>query len=578
VNSVTPQATSGATSEQMAGGLVGATLGNYQIQALLGVGGMAEVYRARDLKLHRQVAVKVLKAPLATDQGYVERFRNEARQVAALNHPHIVPVYAFGEGKRVLYLVMPILPQSLRDRLDRERSLLPPEAVRVITQIASALAVAHAHGLVHRDVKPENVLLNEMGEALLTDFGIARRIDFRRTRGTAQTLSATGLPVGTPEYMAPEQLRGEPVDQRADIYALGAVLYELLTGRAPHEAETPYEVAALALMAPVTPPSARNPRVWPELEQVILTALARTPDERYANVRSFAEALQEAAISEGKGLLTGPLGLTRPATFAPLPQPSTVEEVTAAAGASPAPVPPHVADAPTQPPESAVEIRGTSRATNASNAWPLHPMVLGRHLRQKLSETRRPRLMLLVALALLVAMIWGGSSLVMLHLDGAIQAGKQSRSSPARNTATLTSGGIIGGTATTSTGGPAPSPVGTPARPTATLPPPLSISTFAWSSPSKGMCDGTQTLTSTGEQALNWQWQSSAPNLPVGFSYQINGSPWSSGMPQHTHVSSTAGHTDTLAVALPCDGQSYRVTVVDALGRQYTVRMDVPEN
>ena len=236
------------------GSLVGKQLGDFQLQGLLGAGGMAEVYRGFDVKLKRQVAVKILPASMANDAGYVQRFKTEAQRVAALNHPHIVPVYAFGEEGPLLYHVMPILKESLRDRLDREVTLAPQDAVRLVVQIASALSVAHAAGLVHRDVKPENILLDDKGEAYLTDFGIARPVMPSRVGRAAQTLSATGLPVGTPEYMAPEQLRGEPMDQRADIYALGAVLYELLTGHAPHEAETPYEVAAKSLMGKIDAP------------------------------------------------------------------------------------------------------------------------------------------------------------------------------------------------------------------------------------------------------------------------------------------------------------------------------------
>src|SRR6476469_6643058 len=176
---------------------------------------MAEVYRGFDVKLKRQVAVKILPASMSGDAGYVQRFKTEAQRVAALNHPHIVPVYHFGEEGSLLYHVMPILKESLRDRLDRDGTLSPQEAVRLVVQIASALSVAHAAGLVHRDVKPENILLNDKDEAVLTDVGIARPMVWSKTGRGAQTVSATGLPVGTPEYMSPEQLRGEPMDQRA---------------------------------------------------------------------------------------------------------------------------------------------------------------------------------------------------------------------------------------------------------------------------------------------------------------------------------------------------------------------------
>jgi serine/threonine kinase PknH len=293
------------------GSLVGKQLGDFQLQGLLGAGGMAEVYRGFDVKLKRQVAVKILPASMANDAGYVQRFKTEAQRVAALNHPHIVPVYHFGEDGQLLYHVMPILKESLRDRLDREVTLEPQDAVRLIVQIASALSVAHAAGLVHRDVKPENILLDDKGEAYLTDFGIARPVMPSRVGRAAQTLSATGLPVGTPEYMAPEQLRGEPMDQRADIYALGAVLYELLTGHAPHEAETPYEVAALSLMGKIDPPSALVPGIPEDLEDVIMIALASDPAARYPDASSFAFAARRAVFPRGRSLLTGLPGLRR---------------------------------------------------------------------------------------------------------------------------------------------------------------------------------------------------------------------------------------------------------------------------
>src|SRR5690242_377459 len=293
------------------GSLTGKQLGDFQLEGLLGAGGMAEVYRGFDLKLKRPVAVKVLPASLASDANYVQRFRTEAQRVAALNHPHIVPVYHFGEQGPLLYHVMPLLKESLRDQLDREGMLTPQEAVRLIVQIASALSVAHAAGLIHRDVKPENVLLDDKGDALLTDFGIARPVTMSRTGRMAQTLSATGLPVGTPEYMAPEQLRGESIDERADIYALGAVLYELLTGHAPHEAETPYQVAALSLQGKIMPPSKLVSGISEELEDVVMIALASEPAARYPDASSFGFAARRAVFPRGTSLLTGLPGLRR---------------------------------------------------------------------------------------------------------------------------------------------------------------------------------------------------------------------------------------------------------------------------
>ncbi|HKS69259.1 MAG TPA: serine/threonine-protein kinase, partial [Ktedonobacterales bacterium] len=179
------------------GELIGRTLGHYSLIALLGTGGMAEVYRARDLRLPREVAVKVLPASLSGDLSYVTRFRSEARRVGTLRHPNIVPVYEFGEQEGLLYLVMPLAPESLRDRMLRRGPAALPiaDALAVAIQVASALEAAHAQGIVHRDVKPENILLDRDGHALLTDFGIARELAFLRRAGAVQTLAATGLPV-----------------------------------------------------------------------------------------------------------------------------------------------------------------------------------------------------------------------------------------------------------------------------------------------------------------------------------------------------------------------------------------------
>ncbi|HLJ80049.1 MAG TPA: serine/threonine-protein kinase, partial [Ktedonobacterales bacterium] len=297
------------------GTLIGQSLGGYELLSLLGAGGMAEVYRAKDPKLDREVAVKVLPASLALDAGYVERFRDEARRVAALNHPNVVPVYHYGEERGLLFLVMPVLQESLRDRMERDGLLPVSEATRYVVQVAAALDAAHSQGLVHRDVKPENILINPDGRAMLTDFGIAREASFLKRTGSNRTLAATGLPVGTPEYMAPEQLRAGIVDQRADIYALGAVLYELLTGTVPHEADTPYEVAALVLTAPLTPPTRRNPAIWPQLEQVVMKALASDPNGRYPNTRAFAVAVRDAVIHRDSSVSR----LTMPAVSAEIP-------------------------------------------------------------------------------------------------------------------------------------------------------------------------------------------------------------------------------------------------------------------
>jgi eukaryotic-like serine/threonine-protein kinase len=272
------------------GPLSGHRLGAYQLLELLNVGGMAEVYRGRDLASNRAVAVKVLPPTLAADPEYVARFKYEAALVGELAHPNIVPIISFGEEGPYLYLVMPLLKGSLRDILNRGETPHPIDTISVGMQIASALAAVHALGLIHRDVKPDNILLSE-NRALLTDFGITRRIEAEQS-GETPTLAGTGLPIGTPQYMAPEQLNSGHVDQRADLYALGAVLYELLTGRPPHVADGPYAVASRVINDPVVPPSKLNPAIWPELDAVVLRALARDPADRYANATVMHDALK----------------------------------------------------------------------------------------------------------------------------------------------------------------------------------------------------------------------------------------------------------------------------------------------
>jgi serine/threonine-protein kinase len=245
----------------------------------------------------------------------VERFRREAHHIAALEHPNIVPMLQFIEQDRGLFVVMPLYAESLRDLLDRKQRLPLNEAMRIVTEVGSALAVAHSHGLVHRDVKPGNILLDAHGKAALADFGIARQAISKGSSG-ALTLAATGLPVGTPQYMPPEQLRGTGLDHRADIYALGVVLYEMLTGRTPHVGSSPLEVAAVALTQPVIPPSRLNSEVTAPVEAVILSALSARAEDRYANVKSFIESFQEALQGSAQGAVGPTLPIAWPSSGA----------------------------------------------------------------------------------------------------------------------------------------------------------------------------------------------------------------------------------------------------------------------
>ena len=267
-----------------------ALAGRYALAHELGSGGMATVYLADDLKHHRPVAVKVLRPELASVLG-PERFLREVEIAARLNHPHILALYDSGEADGFLFYVMPYVKgESLRHRLEREQQLPIDEALGITRQIASALDHAHAQDVIHRDVKPENILLYE-GEAMVADFGIALA-----SAAAGERLTQTGLVVGTPEYMSPEQSLGErALDARSDVYSLACVLYEILAGEPPYTGRTAQAVIAKRLTDPV--PAVRRLRttVPAAVEQALMKALAKTPADRFASTGAFAEALTAPA-------------------------------------------------------------------------------------------------------------------------------------------------------------------------------------------------------------------------------------------------------------------------------------------
>jgi len=247
----------------------------YEIQRELAQGGMAEVYLARDQLLSRPVALKALFPEYAREPSFVERFRREAQAAANLNHPNIVAIYDWGQEGGTYFIVMEYVEgRSLRDLIRSEGPLDPNEASEITAEIASALAFAHKSGVVHRDVKPGNVLLTRGGLVKVTDFGIARA-------GTSDGLTQTGSVMGTATYFSPEQAQGLPVDGRSDVYSLGIVLYEMVTGVCPFTGDSPVSVAYKHVREPPVAPTERNPEVPPDLEQIILTALAKDPEERY---------------------------------------------------------------------------------------------------------------------------------------------------------------------------------------------------------------------------------------------------------------------------------------------------------
>ena len=272
--------------------LIGQMLGPYRIIEQIGMGGMATVYRAYQLSMDRYVAVKVLPRHLAQSSSFMGRFEQEAHTIAKLEHPYILPVHDYGEQDGNTYLVLRLVEAgTLRDLMAEQGPLSLDRIQRIVEQVGGALDYAHSEGVIHRDVKPSNVLLDSRGDCFLTDFGIARLVE-----GTAE-FTATGGIVGTPAYMSPEQGMGHKVDVRSDIYSLGIILYEMVTGKVPFEAETPYAVLMKHATAPLPPPRESNPDLPESVEQVILKALAKNPDDRYQQVQKMVSDLQEAIRS-----------------------------------------------------------------------------------------------------------------------------------------------------------------------------------------------------------------------------------------------------------------------------------------
>jgi serine/threonine-protein kinase len=262
--------------------------GRYRIQRKLGAGGMADVYLAEDQELGRRVAIKILNGRHANDDQFIERFRREAKNAAALNHPNIVSIYDRGNAEDTYYIAMEFLDGRTLKELIVGRGAAPINvAIEYARQILSALRFAHRHGIVHRDIKPHNVLVDGEGRVKVTDFGIARA-------GTSQ-MTETGSIVGTAQYLSPEQARGGEVDPRSDLYSLGIVLYELLTGKTPFEGDTPVEIAMKHLSNAPQPPSKLRPDIPRELDMVVLRALAKSPDDRYQSADEMEADLERVA-------------------------------------------------------------------------------------------------------------------------------------------------------------------------------------------------------------------------------------------------------------------------------------------
>ncbi len=305
-------------------------IGRYDIQRELGRGGMATVFLAFDPSFAREVAIKVLPRNLLHDPQFHARFEREARTIATLEHPSIVPVYDFGEDDDQPYLVMRYMHGgSLTDRL-KGKPLSIPETVRIFNQIAAALDLAHAKGLVHRDLKPSNILFDQAGNAYVADFGIVKISD-------ASIQYTQGI-IGTPAYMSPEQARGdEQVDRRSDIYALGTILFEMLTGKQPYQSDTPMGLALAHVTEPVPRILEQREDLPPEAEAIIDRAMAKEPDSRFSTASALADAISNMATSDSAPAPGGAANVVEPAP----PMPATVVEpvptVAPASGVVPAP-------------------------------------------------------------------------------------------------------------------------------------------------------------------------------------------------------------------------------------------------
>jgi serine/threonine protein kinase/Tol biopolymer transport system component len=272
--------------------LIGQKLGQYEIISLLGKGGMATVYRARQSNINRDVAFKVIRPDLADAGDFIKRFEREAQTIASLSHLHILKVFEYGQHGDLVYLVMELLTGGSLSDMIRRGALPPDQAGKLLEHIASALDYAHRRGIIHRDLKPQNVLLDEEQNALLTDFGIAKLL------GESSSLTQSGMAMGTPAYMAPEQWRGESVDARTDIYALGVILFEMLSGQLPFQGETPFSLMHKHVYETFPPIRSLQANLPESVERVLEKALAKNREERYPSAAELAAAYKGALAGQ----------------------------------------------------------------------------------------------------------------------------------------------------------------------------------------------------------------------------------------------------------------------------------------
>ncbi len=269
--------------------IIGKELGQYKILAEIGRGGMGIVYKAYQISLNREVALKILPPALSSDENLIKRFLREAEAAAKLSHPNIVQIFDINEIDGIHFFAMEYLRgETLTQKIEREGPLPVKEAVRIGIAVADALSYSHAEGIIHRDIKPGNIMIDPHGHVKVTDFGLARAMESSR-------LTTTGIIIGTPEYMSPEQAQGEPLDGRSDLYSLGIVLYEALTGKIPFEASTPFAVAQKQIYEPLPLPCSIRAEIPKELEAVILKCAEKDPAKRYRSGEDFRNALESFA-------------------------------------------------------------------------------------------------------------------------------------------------------------------------------------------------------------------------------------------------------------------------------------------
>ena len=359
----------------------GSVFAGYWIDRLLDRGGMGVVYKAMDIDLDRAVALKLIAPEWMDDENATTRFRTEARLAASLEHPNIVPVHRGGEEQGVLYLAMRFVPgTNLRRMIDRSPLSFETTGV-ILTQIAGALDAAHARGLVHRDVKPANILISDETahtHAYLTDFGLTKR------PGSTGSLTGTGLWVGTADYVAPEQIQGQAIDGRADIYSLGCVLYEMLTGEVAYPKDGDIAKLWAHISNPPPQPSATRPDLVPAFDAVVAKATAKDPDDRYATAGEMATAAREAIAQQQQAQSAGgappislagavPPAAAPPApTPPPTPMPAAPGSWAATAPSTPASAPPSMPPV-AQPAHASSAQRGSAPAARGAAAGAHRP-------------------------------------------------------------------------------------------------------------------------------------------------------------------------------------------------------------